>query len=519
MPIRFACPVVLSLILILPATAPAQTSSGSLTCKAAFDAKLRLQLGAKGPQATDGSSGYVFDTAECQCHTDDIQLELQITNSIPASMPPGRLEVWIGTDCDQLANRTTTGACQEIKDSGLTWETFVAGNTSPKNVMPLNLPSDLLFATNGKASCHANQDLRNSVYILMSANGDLTSMTTLQQCDLSLEENTGSAFAPSRVDIVSDNSQVSLNWMEPQGIGQQVPVEYQVLCADNSGHPIPGLLPEVQAYSACVGGVMHRRNKLPSASSSTTPPDGGTNASDLGAAADNNGAAGVERFGINTNPSADEAQDGSATDGADYVTITNSDFAKSLDPAFLCSGEITANNGGLQAKIGGLQNHHQYQFVVVAIDKWGNPTAAPLVLGSPQPGQDLFQRFRSEGGRASGFCFIATAAFGSYEDRYVHVLRDFRDRVLLPTAWGRRFVQWYYAHSPPLARYIATRGWARWLTRTLLWPIIAVAAGWLHFGPSPTLLLGALLLVWLLRSRGWTRAADPTGVSARRTVA
>ena len=54
-------------------------------------------------------------------------------------------------------------------------------------------------------------------------------------------------------------------------------------------------------------------------------------------------------------------------------------------------------------------------------------------------------------------CFIATAACGGTDAREVHVLREFRDRVLLRSDLGERMVEAYYRWSPPLARHIQAR--------------------------------------------------------------
>ena len=58
-----------------------------------------------------------------------------------------------------------------------------------------------------------------------------------------------------------------------------------------------------------------------------------------------------------------------------------------------------------------------------------------------------------------GYCYIATALYGSYDCPKVQVLRRFRDNVLRKTWYGRRFIQFYYWVSPALVKYFGHTKW------------------------------------------------------------
>ncbi len=97
-----------------------------------------------------------------------------------------------------------------------------------------------------------------------------------------------------------------------------------------------------------------------------------------------------------------------------------------------------------------------------------DPTTYP---GAPEIPHDYADH------NCNGFrsCFIATAAFGSPLEPRIDVLRDFRDRVLMRSEAGRRFVAFYYAESPPLAATIEEHPFLRRLVRVLLFPVIGMA--------------------------------------------
>jgi hypothetical protein len=69
-------------------------------------------------------------------------------------------------------------------------------------------------------------------------------------------------------------------------------------------------------------------------------------------------------------------------------------------------------------------------------------------------------------------CFIATAAYGSYLDPHVYILRNFRDNYLLTNYFGKRFVEFYYRNSPPVAKIIASNEILKTATRWALTPVV-----------------------------------------------
>lgn len=95
--------------------------------------------------------------------------------------------------------------------------------------------------------------------------------------------------------------------------------------------------------------------------------------------------------------------------------------------------------------------------------------SASIVLSSP-----VTTTGTSGGG--GGGCFIATAAYGSYEAPYVMILREFRDRYLLTNAIGKVSTEIYYKVSPPIADFIRGSDVLRAAVRVLLLPLIGFAA-------------------------------------------
>lgn len=100
-------------------------------------------------------------------------------------------------------------------------------------------------------------------------------------------------------------------------------------------------------------------------------------------------------------------------------------------------------------------------------DKWDPQELATYLVASYPDGakswkqahREIDKRFVSMGLKpsrdipdetktSSKGCYIATAAYGSYDCPQVWTLRRYRDCSLAKTAWGRAFIKTYYAISP-----------------------------------------------------------------------
>lgn len=81
---------------------------------------------------------------------------------------------------------------------------------------------------------------------------------------------------------------------------------------------------------------------------------------------------------------------------------------------------------------------------------------------------------------ASAGCFIATAAYGDYDQSGVMLLRRFRDQCLLTNEPGQWMVETYYRLSPPIADQITQSPLLRAVVRVLLLPLVGFATALLH---------------------------------------
>jgi len=159
--------------------------------------------------------------------------------------------------------------------------------------------------------------------------------------------------------------------------------------------------------------------------------------------------------------------------------------------------ELINNDSGLDKYV--------YTIRIYAEDIAGNSDPEKYVetAGSAVTTYGYWKNYKEKGGRDDGgFCFVATAGFGSYFHPQVKILRDFTDLVLAKFSAGRSFIKAYYEYGKMPARIIAESQFLRAVTRTLLIPF--VITGWLFtttYGQIILLMWLFLIPVFILRRK------------------
>jgi len=108
-----------------------------------------------------------------------------------------------------------------------------------------------------------------------------------------------------------------------------------------------------------------------------------------------------------------------------------------------------------------------------------------------------------------GFCFIATAAYGTPMAEEIGILRQFRDEYLLTNPIGATLVELYYRVSPPIAQFITEHASLKPIVRAALLPAVAMSAVAVNTTVDGKTIVAVLLVlistaltVWLTRRRG-----------------
>lgn len=164
----------------------------------------------------------------------------------------------------------------------------------------------------------------------------------------------------------------------------------------------------------------------------------------------------------------------------DPIETTNCSLTSDLfDPN--SSGAIT---------VGDLENSTEYFFAVSFVDKFRFGTSLSEVRSETPLAVDALLD--------SNQCFIATAAYK--RDNYVvKYLRNFRDQVLLQNDFGKKFVEYYYEFSPPLAQVILKSPLLRAIVRPIVYLFYFTLKYWWFFATLTIFFVVAVSIFWRLQ--------------------
>jgi hypothetical protein len=154
----------------------------------------------------------------------------------------------------------------------------------------------------------------------------------------------------------------------------------------------------------------------------------------------------------------------------------------------------TSNPSNGELSISGLKNGNIYKFALAALDDYNNPsTLSETLCSSPGETVDFLDEYTAAGGKTGEFCFIATAAFGSYDHPVVKILRRFRDNFLALLPGGRVIIDTYYRIGPSLAKVVSAHPALKSLSQGALFVFALTTVPLSLLGPLYTLLLCAAI--------------------------
>jgi hypothetical protein len=116
--------------------------------------------------------------------------------------------------------------------------------------------------------------------------------------------------------------------------------------------------------------------------------------------------------------------------------------------------EDTPSSG--ETTVSGLTDGVAYKVGAVARDEYNNAsTISETACAVPNKTRDFADDYTAAGGKVGKFCFVATAAFGSYDHPMVKLLRRFRDQFLAALPGGQTVISGYYRVGPSIAAQVA----------------------------------------------------------------
>lgn len=133
--------------------------------------------------------------------------------------------------------------------------------------------------------------------------------------------------------------------------------------------------------------------------------------------------------------------------------------------------------------ISDLENYTIYHFIIRSKDYADNYSEYSVEMTATPMETFTMSDFSGE----TGGCFIATASFGNYNNPLVIIFRNFRDKILLKSFYGKKLVQLYYNHSPKYAKIISKSAYLKYFSQFILIPIAVISLFFLLIFSFPIL--------------------------------
>jgi len=392
----------------------------------------------------------------------------------------GYMYWYLGENCDDLNSRKDPPQHPSTQGGTYKWTS-----------------KQLFFAASGLADCAPLEDTLTIWLLVMSSPSDETPMSS---SFLQISIDTKGPDPASGVTAKFAQKGAMIDWSVNENSNVEDNAGFYILCWPRPKSIPPDTL-EPSSSDAGTGtsgdGGTKSRSLNPRAfqgRADAGSKDGGLDGSIADAGGDAGGDAGYD------------AGDGSADADADTDADTDADGDSDLgsngcgaaggfgegDTIILedyrCTGRLGSSTRSHTVR--GLENGVEYRFGVVVVDKNDNASdVSDVACATPEDVLSFFDIYREAGGKGSGFCFIATAAYGSYDHPHVKLLREFRDRYLQKMPGGPSLIRAYYEVGPMLARGVAGHEGLRLAARILLLPLVGLAALLLVLGPLGSLLL------------------------------
>jgi len=334
--------------------------AAALARPAAAGATLTVELFDRENRGAVDDEPNGINIADCESHE-----AWNFRTSLSSVPTNAHLDVWLGSACDQRANRDGADASDCVR---------VYGDLTMR-VGYVNFGIEAPMLVDPHAPGCAEVKTTTKVWVLILNEDADETVYDSGTYDVSID--TQRPAAPVSVTVDFGESRAIVAWEMASGTAVSEQWGFRVLCDPNPTGAAAGTDADADAEAGA------------------DDADGGGEATDAdgsGEATDAGGAAG-----------------GGCTSGGAFAAGD-----RPID-AWYCTGQIVGSAVRVR-EIGGLTNGTEYHFAVVALDDYRNPSlVSPVACTVPSEVNDFWETYEAAGGRAEGGCACAIPAVGRTE--------------------------------------------------------------------------------------------------------